>query len=78
MARVRSKVFHNNKTQAVRLPKAVAMPADVREVEITAVGHARVITPVGHSWDLFFDGPAVSADFMSRREQPPMQRRKTF
>ena len=30
----RSTVFTSNRSQAVRLPKAVAFPADVRQVEI--------------------------------------------
>jgi antitoxin FitA len=29
----------------------------------------------GRSWDGFFDGPAVSDDFMRERRQPPTQER---
>lgn len=42
----------SNRSQAVRLPKAVALPEDVTRVEVVAVGRARIITPVGESWDL--------------------------
>lgn len=73
----RSSVFMTNKTQAVRLPKAVALPEDVHQVEIISVGHSRIITPVGRRWDDFFrHGPKVSDDFMNEREQPPAEERE--
>ncbi|WP_456061960.1 type II toxin-antitoxin system VapB family antitoxin [Alloalcanivorax profundimaris] len=71
-------VFKSNRTQAVRLPKAVAFPDDVRQVDIIAVGRARIIVPAGEAWDSWFDGPAVSADFMNDREQPDGQEREGF
>jgi antitoxin VapB len=72
----RSTVFTTNRTQAVRLPKAVALPRTVRQVEITKLGRSRLITPVGQSWDPFFNGPKVSADFMTERRQPPVRKRE--
>lgn len=71
-------VFLSNRSQAVRLPKAVALPDDVKRVEIIAVGRTRIITPAGESWDSWFDGENVSADFMTSRDQPPMQEREAF
>ncbi|OHC75302.1 MAG: antitoxin [Rhodospirillales bacterium RIFCSPLOWO2_12_FULL_58_28] len=71
-----STVFTTNKSQAVRLPKAVALPDTVKRVEILKIGQARLITPVDSVWDSFFDGPAVSGDFMTERRQPPMQERE--
>ncbi len=72
----RSTVFKSNRSQAVRLPKSVAFPEGVREVEIIKVGNTRIVSPVGHRWDEFFkNGPWVSDDFMNDREQPPMQER---
>jgi antitoxin VapB len=71
----RSTVFTTNRSQAVRLPKPVAMPEHVRQVEIVKVGQSRLISPAGRSWDEFFDGPAASDDFMREREQPPAQER---
>ena len=44
-------VFLSNRSQAVRLPKAVALPEDVKKVEIIAIGRTRIITPAGESWD---------------------------
>jgi antitoxin VapB len=50
----------------------------VKRVEIIAVGHTRIITPAGESWDSWFDGPGVTADFMAEREQPAEQEREAF
>ena len=38
-----STVFTSNRSQAVRLPKAVAFPEGVREVDILKIGRSRVI-----------------------------------
>ena len=71
-------VFLSNRSQAVRLPKAVALPEDVKKVEIIAIGRTRIITPAGESWDSWFDGENVSADFMDIRDQPAMQEGNHF
>ncbi len=76
MSSTQTKVFKTNKSQAVRLPKAVALPDSVSVVEIVAIGNTRVITPAGESWDVWFDGPGVSDDFMASREQPADQTRE--
>lgn len=68
-------VFKSNRSQAVRLPKDVALPDEVKQVDILCVGRARLIVPSGSRWDDFFSGPRVSDDFMPEREQPPMQER---
>ena len=74
-----STVFTSNRTQAVRLPKAVAFPEDVRQVDILKVGRSRVIVPRGTRWDdLFLNGPRASDDFMSEREQPQPEEREAF
>lgn len=71
-----TRLFRSNRTQAVRLPKAVAFDDSVAEVEILVVGDARVITPKGKRWDYFFDTPIeVSDDFLVDREQPAAQER---
>jgi antitoxin VapB len=74
---VRSTIFTNNRSQAVRLPKAVAFPADVRQVEIIKVGRSRLISPVGKRWeDLFLNGPRATDDFLSERRQPEAEERE--
>ena len=74
----RSTVFTTNRSQAVRLPKPVALPAGVRQVEIVKLGRSRLISPAGQSWDEFFDGPGASADFMRERSQPEAQEREAL
>jgi len=72
-----STVFTTNRSQAVRLPKAVAFPEGVHEVDILKIGRSRVIVPKGRRWDdLFQSGPRASEDFMSQREQPPAEARE--
>lgn len=71
-------IFQSNRSQAIRLPKAVALPEDVKRVDVVAIGRVRIITPVGEAWDNWFDGPGVSADFMAEREQPAEQERDGF
>ena len=74
-----STVFTSNRTQAVRLPKAVAFPDDVRQVDVLKIGRSRVIVPQGKRWDdLFLNGPRVSDDFMSERQQPRPEEREAF
>lgn len=76
---IKSTVFKTNRSQAVRLPKAVAFPADVHEVEIIKIGVGRLVVPVGRRWDdLFENGPRASPDFMNERIQPPPERREDF
>ncbi|MFQ2637226.1 type II toxin-antitoxin system VapB family antitoxin [Aeromonas veronii] len=52
------------------------LPDEVTHVEIVVVGRTRIITPVGESWDRWFDEPCMSADFMAEREQPTAQERE--
>lgn len=76
---IRTNLFRSNRSQAVRLPKPVALPDDVHEVEITVLGSSRVISPVGRRWRDFFEhGPRVSDDFMEDREQPAVQERESL
>lgn len=72
----KASVFKSNKSQAVRLPKSVALPEDVRRVDVVAIGTTRIITPEGTSWDEWFSGKTVSEDFMVERDQPIEQLRE--
>jgi antitoxin VapB len=75
----RSTVFTTNRSQAVRLPKTVAFPAEVHQVDIIRIGQSRLVCPVGKRWDdLFAGGPRASEDFISEREQPLAQEREPF
>ena len=71
-----TRLFQTHRTQAVRLPKAVAFPEDVEEVEVLVIGEARLIVPKGRRWSTFFaDGPFAETDFMADRAQPRQQER---
>lgn len=71
-------VFKSNRNQAVRLPKALEFPEDVKRVDVVPVDNGLLITPAGKSWDHWFDGESVSDDFMLEREQPAEQQRDLF
>ncbi|MBB3564291.1 antitoxin VapB [Rhizobium sp. BK512] len=71
-------VFQSNRSQAIRLPKAVALPDDVKRVDIVAVGRTRIIAPAGEIWDSWFEGAEVTSDFMGERDQPARQERESF
>lgn len=68
-------VFKSNRSQAVRLPKSVAFPDNVKKVDVIVLGNARLLAPAGGAWDSWFDGPGVSEDFMAERGQPADQER---
>jgi len=78
MASVKTRIFKSNRSQAVRLPKEVAFPESVKDVEITAVGNKRTIVPSGQSWEEWFAAPGVSSDFMEERKQPRDQVREAM
>jgi len=78
MTAIHTTVFKSNKTQAIRLPKPVALPDAIKNVDIVAVGNTRIITPAGESWDQWFDGRGVSDDFMRDRDQPADQEREAL
>ncbi len=72
-----STIFTSNRSQAVRLPKAVAFPEDVHHVDILKIGRSRLVVPQGKRWDdLFLNGPRVSDDFMAERQQPAAEQRE--
>ncbi|MDE0177849.1 MAG: type II toxin-antitoxin system VapB family antitoxin [Gammaproteobacteria bacterium] len=71
-------VFKSNRSQAVRLPKAVAFSDAVKRVDIVVVGRSRLLSPAGEIWDNWFDSPGVSEDFMVERDQPADQERNAL
>ena len=71
----RSIVFTSNRSQAVRLPKPVAFPEGVHQLEIIRIGQSRLISHGGKRWDdLFSIAPRAAENFMSERRGP---RRRT-
>ena len=79
MQTVTTKLFKNGPTQAVRLPKDVAFPKGVTDVEILVSGRARIVVPKGSKWDWFFSRDSrASDDFMVDREQGEAEERELF
>jgi len=68
----RTTLFRTNRTQAVRLPKDVAFPAGVKEVDVVRDGDRRILVPVGGVWDDFF--AVAGIDFPDRDQPAPQDR----
>jgi antitoxin VapB len=64
-------LFHSNRTQAVRLPKAVAFPDAVKDVEIVVVGDSRVLSPAGKRFTEWAKRHPPFPEF-ERPPQPPL------
>jgi antitoxin VapB len=72
-------VFTNNRSQAVRLPADARLPDGVKKVQVRARGLDRIISPVGHTWNEFFqNGPRASDDFMTERADQQQPDREAF
>ncbi len=67
-----TRLFQSNRSQAVRLPKDVAFPPEVRDVTVICDGDRRIIAPTGASWDDFFAAPGF--DLGERAQEPPQER----
>jgi antitoxin VapB len=70
---VRTSLFQSNRSQAVRLPKDVAFPEDVKHVTILRDGKRRIVVPTDSLWDEFFDAPGID---LGERSQPAVQPRE--
>lgn len=75
---MQASVFKTNQSQAVRLPKQVAFPESVKQVEVIVQGNTRLLVPAGQEWDVWFDSVKVPDDFMCSRDQPEAQEREAF
>ena len=70
-------VFMNNRNQAIRLPKAVEFPPDVKRVSVRVEGTTLVISPVAESWqDWARNRQARDPSFMATRDQGSFDRRE--
>ncbi len=76
MAKI-SKVFKNGRSQAIRIPKEYRV--ETKEVFIEKSGDLLIIRPkYSDKWDSFFEEleKIDTSDFMTKREQLPLQKRK--
>lgn len=70
-----AKVFKNNRSQAVRLPKEFQF--DTAEVFIRKEGGDVVLSPRPVDWSSYLhDGPVASEHFMEDVERLPVQERE--
>ena len=70
-----AKVFMNNRSQAVRLPKEFQF--NTREVFIRKEGNEIILSPRPLDWSSYLSqGPVASETFMEGIEDLPVQERK--
>jgi antitoxin VapB len=70
-----AKIFMNNRSQAVRLPKDFQFRTT--EVFIRKVGDEVILSPRPADWSSFLaQGPVASAEFMEGVEDLPVQKRE--
>ena len=70
-----ARVFRNNRSQAVRLPKEFQVAAS--EVFIRKSGDEIVLSPRPRDWSAYLeDGPVASREFMAEVEDLPVQERE--
>ncbi|MGO8865818.1 MAG: antitoxin [Alphaproteobacteria bacterium] len=71
----KAKIFMNNRSQAVRLPKEFQF--DTPDVFIRKVGDEVILSPRPADWSSYLaSGPTASADFMEGIEDLPVQERE--
>ena len=71
-------VFKSNTSQAICLPKDVALHESIKRVDIIPVGRGLLIVPVGEGWDSWFREEGVTDNFMASLEQPADQEREAM
>ncbi len=72
-----AKLFKNGRSQAVRLPAEFRF--DGKEVFVEKAGNRVILRPKPVSWDDFFARqPVVPDDFLGKRRDLPVQRRRLF
>ncbi len=70
-----AKIFMNNRSQAVRLPKEFRF--NTTEVFIRKDGSEVVLSPRPIDWSSYLtEGPVASANFMQEVEELPVQERE--
>ena len=68
-----AKIFMNNRSQAVRLPKEYQF--DTPEVFIRKEGDEVILSPRPKDWSALVEGPYASSKFMEGVEHDPVQER---
>ncbi len=69
-----AKIFMNNRSQAVRLPREFQF--DTKEVYIRREGDEIILSPRPADWSTYLaEGPTASTEFMKDVEDLPVQER---
>ena len=69
-----AKIFMNNRSQAVRLPKEFQFKSS--EVFIRKEGDDVILSPRPTDWSGLLQGPFASEEYMEGVDDPPPQERK--
>jgi antitoxin VapB len=72
-----SALFRSNRSQAVRIPKDMEFPDELKKVVVRKVGKSIILTPKNALWDDFFDEPGLK-DFPDREPQGEYEVREEF
>jgi antitoxin VapB len=70
-------LFRSNRSQAIRIPKDMEFPDDLKKIVIRRVGKSRILTPKDVLWLDYFEQPGV-ADFPDRAPQGDYEVRESF
>jgi antitoxin VapB len=69
-----AKIFMNNRSQAVRLPKEFQF--ETSEVFIRKIGDEVILSPRPSDWSALVEGPYASPNFMEGVEDLPAEERR--
>jgi antitoxin VapB len=70
-------VFKLNRSQAVRIPKDLAFPEEVKKLIVRRDGNKLILEPESTFWDDFFDRPPCP-DYPDRAPQGEYEVRESF
>ena len=65
-------LFRSNRSQAVRIPKDIEFPDDLKKVMVRRVGNAIMLVPKGAEWDMFLSMVPADDDFVAPDDPPPL------
>ncbi len=65
-------LFRSNRSQAVRIPKDLEFPDDLKKVMVRRIGKAIMLVPKGAEWDIFLSMLPADDDFLAPDDPPPL------
>lgn len=65
-----TRLFTKGQDRAVRIPRSLCFPDEIKEVEVHRHGDTIILKPCRPRWsDFVDDAPAVPSDFLNGRER---------